>query len=102
VLDLLGMTRARRHLVLNRSDDRVGLSVRDVEATLGLHVDVSVPTSRSVQVSVNQGSPIVEADPRSPAARALATLAERFVADARPAIAATASTGRRFSRKDAR
>jgi pilus assembly protein CpaE len=104
VLDLLGMTRARRHLVLNRSDDRVGLSVRDVEATLGLGVDVSVPTSRSVQISVNQGSPIVESDPRSPAARALTTLAERFVADPRPAIAtpAPAPAGRRFSRKDAR
>jgi pilus assembly protein CpaE len=99
VLDLLGMTRARRHLVLNRADDRVGLSTRDVEATLGLPVDVSVPTSRDIQIAINQGSPIVESEPRSPAARSLSGLAQRFVEI--PA-AAQQTGGRRFSRKDGR
>ena len=98
VLDLLGMTRPRRHLVLNRADDRVGLSARDVEATLGLPVDVSLPTSRSVQIAINQGSPIVESEPRSPAARAFSELAQRFVEDQPPVPQA----GRRFSRKDGR
>ena len=98
VLDLLGMTRARRHLVLNRADDRVGLSARDVEATLGLPVDVSVPTSRDIQIAINQGSPVVESEPRSPAARAFSALASRFVEVRAP----VPSGGRRFSRKDAR
>jgi pilus assembly protein CpaE len=96
-IDLLGMTRQRRHLVLNRSDDRVGLSTRDVESTLGLTVDASVPTSRAVPISVNQGSPVVSSDPRSPAARALTELARRFTSDT-PAPAGA----RRFARKDAR
>jgi pilus assembly protein CpaE len=99
VLDLLGMTRAKRHLVLNRSDDRVGLSARDVEATLGHPVDVSVPTSRDIQIAINQGAPIVEAQPRSPAARALSELAQRFVENPAPV---QATGGRRFSRKDGR
>ena len=98
VLDLLGMTRARRHLVLNRSDDKVGLAARDVEATLGLPIAASVPTSRSVQIANNQGSPVVLAEPRSPAARALSGLAERFVGDREAGPAG----GRLFSRKDAR
>ena len=98
VLDLLGMTRARRHLVLNRSDDRVGLSARDVEATLGLTIAASVPTSRSVQIAVNQGSPVVFSEPRSPAARAFSGLAERFVGERTAAPAG----GRLFARKDAR
>jgi pilus assembly protein CpaE len=102
VLDLLGMTRARRHLVLNRADDKVGLSVRDVEATLGLAVDVTVPTSRSIQIAVNQGSPVVESEPRTPAARALGALAQRFVRELRPAPADASPAARRFSRKDAR
>lgn len=95
-IDLLGMTKPRRHLVLNRSDDKVGLSPGDVEATIGVPVEASVPTSRSIQISINQGAPVVSSDPRSPAGRALAGLATRFVNEAPQA----AVRGRRFSRKD--
>jgi len=100
-IDLLGMTRQRRHLVLNRSDDKVGLSDRDIEATIGLPVEASVPTSRAVQISINQGSPIVMSDPRSPAGRALVELASHFVDDS-PVVAAAPARTRRFSRKDGR
>ena len=96
-IDLLGMTRQRRHLVLNRADERVGLSTRDVETTLGLAVDATVPTTRSIPISVNQGSPIVESDPRSPAARSLRQFASRF-ASAPP----SPGTGGWFSRKEGR
>lgn len=95
-LDLLGMTKARRHLVLNRGDDKVGLSTEDVEATIGLPVAASVPTSRSIQISINQGVPLTSSDPRSPAGRALGGLAGRFV-DEPPAAP---SRSRLFSRKD--
>ena len=97
VMDLLGMTKQRRHLVLNRADDRVGLSARDVEATLGVNVAGSVPTSRAIQIGINQGSPVVESDSRAPAAKALAEFASRFVQE--PAAAA-AGRSRLFSRKD--
>ncbi len=96
-IDLLGMTRARRHLVLNRSDDKVGLSGADVEATVGIPVEASVPTSRAIQIAVNQGAPVVQSDPRSPAGRALLGLAARFVDEAPQAP----TRSRRFSRKDA-
>ena len=99
VMDLLGMTKQRRHLILNRADDRVGLSPRDVEATLGLAVDASVPTSRAVQIAINQGSPVVESDSRAPAARALTEFASRLVQE--PA-GAGGGRPRRFSRKDGR
>jgi pilus assembly protein CpaE len=115
-IDLLGMTRPRRHLVLNRSDDRVGLTASDVESTIGLPVEVEVPTSRAIQISINQGEPIVQSDPRSAPARALAELAAHFVAEPAAAPPATRSppsrsgpsrsgssrSGRRFSRKDGR
>lgn len=77
--DLLGMTRQRRHLVLNRSDAQVGLAPRDIESTLGVAFDAAIPSSRSVPISTNQGSPIVESEPRSGAARALIQFSERFV-----------------------
>ena len=97
-LDLLGMTKQRRHLVLNRSDDRVGLSTGDVEATVGLPVDAALPSSRAVQISINQGSPVVQSDPRSPTAKALTELAHRFFEDP-PQVS---GRSRRFSRKDGR
>lgn len=77
-LDLLGMTKAQRHFLLNRSDARVGLSQRDIEATVGLPVDVAVPSSRSVPISINQGAPVISSDPRSPVSRALTQLVYRF------------------------
>lgn len=92
-LDLLGMTAATRHLVLNRSDARVGLARRDIEATVGIPVDVMVPSSRSVTISMNQGTPVAESDPRSPVGKAFSQLAARFLATA-PATAGAASHAR--------
>ena len=99
-MDLLGMTKSRRHLVLNRSDDKVGLSAADVEATIGVPVEATVPTSRSVQIAVNQGAPVVQSDPRSPAGKAMTGLAGHFVEA--PAATPVAERGRLFSRKDAK
>ncbi len=98
VLDLLGMTKPRRHLLLNHSDDRVGLSGRDIEATLGMRIGTSVPTSRSIQISINQGSPVVESDSRSAAARAFAEFGQQFALQPAPAEAGS----RRLARKDRR
>jgi pilus assembly protein CpaE len=81
-LDQLGFTRQQRHLVLNRADARVGLNVADIETTVGLPIGVSIPSSRAVPVSMNQGSPLLEQDQRSPASRAFTTLVQRFGTDA--------------------
>ena len=53
IFDRLGVT-AKRHFVLNRCDARVGLAAKDIELTIGLPIDVSIPSSRAVPVSVNQ------------------------------------------------
>jgi pilus assembly protein CpaE len=79
VLDQLGMTHQRRHLVINRADSKVGLDAGDVEAIVGQPVDVALPSSRMVPLSMNQGSPLVESQPRSPVARQLTTLIDRFL-----------------------
>jgi pilus assembly protein CpaE len=87
-LELLGMTHQRRHFVVNRADSKVGLDIRDVEASVGLPVDVAVPSSRLVPLAMNHGSPVLESDPRSPVGRQFGRLVDRFAE--RPA--ATAST----------
>jgi pilus assembly protein CpaE len=64
-LDRVGLLNARCHFVLNRADARVGLEVADVEAALGMTVDVAVPSSRDVPLSMNQGRPLVLDQPDS-------------------------------------
>jgi pilus assembly protein CpaE len=77
-LQELGMTGQRRHFVLNRADSRVGLTADDIERTVALSIDVEVPSSRSVPVAMNQGVPVVLSDPKSPVARQLGELVDRF------------------------
>ncbi len=80
-LDEIGLTTARRHLVLTRANARVGLAIDDIERTIGRPIDVAVPSSRSVPLSLNQGTPILESDQRrNPVTQALWQLTDRFVA----------------------
>jgi pilus assembly protein CpaE len=78
-LDQLGINRPRRHFVMNRSDAKVGLEIADVEATVGLRVDVAIPSSRMVPLSTNQGIPLVESEPRSRISRQFTAFADEFV-----------------------
>ena len=57
-------------LVLNRADTNVGISSADVEQLLGRKPDVLVPSDRAIPRAVTEGKTIVEAEPRSQAARA--------------------------------
>ncbi len=77
-LDQLGMTHQSRHFVLNRADSRVGLDVSDIEAAVGMAVDVALPSTRTIPLSVNHATPAIIAEPRSPIAGKLRELAARF------------------------
>jgi pilus assembly protein CpaE len=85
-LDLLGMMSPSRHFVLNRADSRVGLNKDDVAAATGMAIDLEIPSSRYVPVSLNEGRPLVTSSPRSLVARRIAHLAERFVQAPVPAV----------------
>ncbi|MGZ6967722.1 MAG: AAA family ATPase [Acidimicrobiia bacterium] len=99
MLDLLGITEPTRHFVVNRADARVGLPVSEVEATVGMEAVVTIPSSRAVPISVNQGTPILVADRRSTAGDAMSQLVSRF----EPAAQTEPSFLRRaLTRKEAR
>lgn len=70
--------KANRRFVINRADSKVGLTVLDVEATVGMRVDTKIPSSRMVPRSMNEGIPIVESAPRAPVSRALFELVDMF------------------------
>lgn len=78
LLDVLEITEHRRHFVLNRADSRVGLQVNEVAAAAGMPVDIRIPSSRLVPISINEGRPIFLSRPRSPVSRRIADLAGRL------------------------
>ena len=91
-------------VVLNRADTSVGIAPGDVEQLLGRAPDVLVPSDRSIPKAITAGRTIVEAEPKSGAARAFSSLADEDLKEAEAAQAAAASTteqagatGRRFA-----
>ncbi len=74
-LDLLNFAKDRRHLILNRADEKVGLTPEKVESTLEMKIDASIPTSPQVANSTNSGEPILGTLPRHAVSRAIAALA---------------------------
>lgn len=85
-LDRLGMTESRRIVVLNRSDSHVDLDVNDITAAIGLPIAISIPSSRSVPLSTNHGSPVLVFDPASPVIRPLRELVSLFTGEAPPEV----------------
>jgi pilus assembly protein CpaE len=88
-------------LVLNRADSSVGITQEDVERLLGRAPDVLVGSDRAIPRALTAGRPIVVSDPKSKAARAYTTLAERYlsVPALHPAAAAEESGRRRLLRR---
>jgi len=77
-LDRLKLTAARRYFVLNRADSKVGIRLADVAAAVGHPIDLKLPSNRSVPISMNGAEPLVESTPKSPFARQVRTLVDRF------------------------
>ena len=77
-LRLLGCPPERCRIVLNRSDARVGLTLDDVQRALGVAVDVQIPSSRDVPLSINRGVPIVLELPKHPVSAAVRAWAQQL------------------------
>jgi pilus assembly protein CpaE len=78
ILTELDLLPGNRHVVLNFADRKSGLTLQDVEATIGCPVDVVLPRSRAVPFSTNKGIPLLQEGSRDPAARGLGQLVDRF------------------------
>lgn len=90
-MDLLGYSRDRWHVVLNRADSKVGLAIEDVQKTLKLPIAAQIPSSRAVPAAINRGVPIVQDAPGHPVSVAVRRLAESLLRDV-PASGAALET----------
>ncbi len=78
VLKELQLLPQGRHTVLNFADRKSGLSVQDVEATIGVPIDAVVPRSRTLPFSTNRGVPVLQSTSRDAASKGLKKLVDRF------------------------
>lgn len=80
-LDLLNYPRDLWRLAVNRADPKVGLSVDEVEKTLGISAVIAIPSSRDVLVAVNKGEPLVRSSAGHPVSKAITQLAGQLSRD---------------------
>ena len=78
-MELLHFPKGRIRVVVNRADSKVGLRLPDVEKLLSSPVDTTIPSSRSVPLSVNKGSPIMLEEPKGPVAESIRRVAAQLV-----------------------
>lgn len=87
-LDLLNVSPGHRHLLLNRADDAVGITVDKVETILGMPVAVRIGTDVAIAAATNAGTPIIADQPAHPSSVAVAGLAALLAGEAQAGAAA--------------
>ncbi|MFQ4149955.1 AAA family ATPase [Arthrobacter sp. LAPM80] len=78
VLDELGLLPQGRHLVLNFANRHAGLNIQDIEATLRIPVDVTIPLSTAMPFATNKGVPLLQEGASNAATKNLRKLVDRF------------------------
>lgn len=96
MLMLLGYQRDRWHVVLNRADAKVGLSIDDVQKMLNLPIAAQIPSSRAVPASINRGVPLVLDAPGHAVSESVRKLVKRLEPQTAP------TRGRRAAAKASR
>ena len=79
MLDMLSYPREIRSVVLNRSDSKVGLSPEHLERAVRSPIVASVPSSRAVPISINQGTPITLSSPGHAVSQSIVKLAQQRI-----------------------
>jgi pilus assembly protein CpaE len=77
-LSSIGVPHEKFRIVLNRADSKVGIEASDVEKVLKIKVDALVPSSRLVPASLNDGKPVLLAEPKSDVARSIQSFADQL------------------------
>ena len=76
-LEALNINKSKLDFVLNRSDLKSGLNLRELEEMVGEKFTVMIPSSNDVSGSTNRGIPLVIESPRHPVSREIIELAKK-------------------------
>jgi pilus assembly protein CpaE len=97
-LDDLDMLLEARHVVVNFFDTSRGLTIKDVQSTIGEDVDIVLNQSNLLPQSTNQGMPLLQANGRDPITKQLNLLVDRITG--RTSDTLSGFTGRRGVRAE--
>ena len=97
-LDDLDMLLEARHVVVNFFDTSRGLTIKDVQSTIGEDVDIVLNQSNLIPQSTNQGMPLLQANGRDPITKQLNLLVDRITG--RTTETLSGFTGRRGVRAE--
>jgi len=75
-MKLLGYEEDKIKLILNRSDSKVSLKPKEIEKTLNKKIISFIPSDRLAPQTINEGTSVVTAQPRSNMAKSLIKLME--------------------------
>ncbi len=100
-LRLINYPMERLHVVLNRSDAKVGLSSAEVQSSLGVAVSAAIPSSRDVPAATNRGVALVADNPRHVVSAAVRALVDQVVLVDAHARSAAPARGSLFKRRKA-
>jgi pilus assembly protein CpaE len=96
-LNIVGLTHAERHFLLNRSNAKVGIELADIERTIGQEVDIELPSSIDMVRATNEGVPVMESQSNAELVAAFQKLVDTIDPQASPS---SSGHGRRlFKRK---
>jgi len=68
-------------LILNKYEKRMGISIRDIESSLGMKVNYVIPDEEQLTVILNKGIPFIDALPRSGPALEIKKMATELIID---------------------
>lgn len=80
-LRLLKFSTSNVQLVMNRNNSKAKLDNKEIEGALRMDIEASVPSDASVAASVNEGRPVVEADPKSKVSKGFESIAALVAKD---------------------
>ncbi|MCH6469355.1 AAA family ATPase [Sinomonas terrae] len=78
ILNELDMLPEHRHVVVNMADRKSGITVQDIEATIGVPIDVILSRSKAMPLATNRGVPALQDGIRDATVKGLRKLVERF------------------------
>ena len=94
-LQALGMPRSKWNVVVNRSTAKSGVTITDVQNTIGLDIFATIPESDAVPVSTNQGKTVVEANPKNQVAKSVHDVAYKITGTQPPRKRGLFGSGKR-------
>jgi len=79
VLERLKFPKEKILIIMNRSDSRVGITLNEIEDTIGRKINIAIPSNRIVPLTINKGIPVVLNYPKSSVSKSINKLTKILI-----------------------